>query len=159
MRWIWVMLLAGAGWACEEDGDAGGTPIDFADAEILEGADDPLDQPDAPDAEAEADGAPDAGADAAEPDAAPAQDTWDSWAQGFFAAYCTECHSGGTRDYRTIAEVIRDQDKIRCGVGPEVGEGCGAWPPPRQFPVGNGPKPGDDERARLVAWVEDGLAE
>ena len=142
-----LVLLCAAG--CEEDGEAA-SPVEVADAapdEPLEGDAVALEEADADFDEepSEADAA-DATVEA-EPDAAPPGDTWDTWAAEFFATYCTGCHSGGTRDYRTI------------DVGPEPGEGCGAWPPPRQFPVGNGPKPEDDERARLVAWIEAGLAE
>lgn len=90
-------------------------------------------------------------------DAGSSGDTWDGWAQEFFASYCTECHSGGTRDYTTIEDVMRDADTIRCGASPTALEGCGSWPPPAQFPVGTGPKPSDSERERLVAWIDDGL--
>lgn len=98
--------------------------------------------------------------DAFVPVDAPAADTWDSWAMGFFATYCVECHDGGTRDYRTIDEVIRDQDGIACGVSPTALDRCGAGSPsPSQFPVGSGPFPSDAERERLVAWIDAGLPE
>jgi hypothetical protein len=90
-------------------------------------------------------------------------DTWANFAQGFFATYCIECHGAGDalRDYTTIADVEVDQDSIRCGVSPTALSGCGTFPPPGQFPIdnaaGDNPKPGDDERARLVAWIEAGL--
>lgn len=91
---------------------------------------------------------------------APMGDTWDSWAMGFFDTYCVGCHSGGTRDYRTIEEVIRDQDDIACGVAPTALDRCGAGlPSPSQFPVGSGPFPSDAERERLVAWIDAGLPE
>jgi hypothetical protein len=88
---------------------------------------------------------------------APAADTWMTFAEGFFATYCTECHSGGTRDYRTIDDVMRDTATIRCGVSPDALSGCGSFPPPSQFPVGTGPRPSDEERQRLVAWIDAGL--
>ncbi len=91
---------------------------------------------------------------------APEADTWGNFAMGFFDTYCVECHSGGSRDYRTIDEVIRDQDRIACGVSPTVLDRCGASSPaPSQFPVGTGPKPTDAERERLVAWIDAGLPE
>jgi len=100
-------------------------------------------------------GAPDAGEDAG----TVAGDTWANWAQGFFETYCTECHAGGRRDYTTITEARRDVDTIRCGVSPEVEMGCGSFPRPRQFPVGDGPFPTDEERARLIDWLNAGLTE
>jgi len=90
-------------------------------------------------------------------------DTWESYAKGFFASYCIECHGAGnaTRDYTTLADVMRDKDTIRCGVSSVLESGCSGFPPPSQFPIDNAthsnPKPGDDERARLVAWIEAGL--
>jgi len=52
--------------------------------------------------------------------------------------------------------VTRDKAEIRCGVGTTVYAGCASFPPPRQFPIGNGAKPSDAERERLVAWIEAG---
>lgn len=98
--------------------------------------------------------------DAVAPTDAPEGDTWGNWAMGFFATYCVGCHDGGTRDYRTIDEVIRDQDGIACGVSPTALDRCGAGSPsPSQFPVGSGPFPSDAERERLVAWIDAGLPE
>jgi hypothetical protein len=101
-------------------------------------------------------------------DAAPAEspdaggdggDTWASWAQGFFSTYCTSCHgaSDPSRDFRTIADVVRDQAIIRCGVAATVQPGCGSSPAPKKFPIGTGPKPTDAERERVVAWIAAGL--
>jgi len=107
-------------------------------------------------------GAADSGmADSGSPDAGAmtATDTWASWAQGFFTTYCTECHAGGRRDYTTITEVRRDLEGISCGVSTIVEEGCGSFPPPRQFPVGDGPFPSDEERTRLIDWINAGLPE
>lgn len=93
-------------------------------------------------------------------DAPIASDTWSTFAMGFFASYCTRCHAGppgSTRDYRTMADVVRDQALIRCGVATTVLSGCGSFPPPRQFPIGTGPHPSDAERDRLTAWIDAGL--
>ena len=90
---------------------------------------------------------------------APMADTWASFAESFFADYCVACHAGGTRDYRTITEVMRDSNTIACGVSPDARAGCTGFPPPGQFPVGTGPKPSDAERRRLVAWIDAGLPE
>ena len=93
---------------------------------------------------------------------AAAADSWNSWGRSFFATYCVECHGAGNakRDYTTYADVGRDQSMIACGVAPTALAGCGASPAPRQFPISNAngtnPKPTDDERARLVAWIQAG---
>jgi hypothetical protein len=89
-------------------------------------------------------------------------DTWQSWAQGFFATYCVPCHGAGApggRDYRVQANVVRDAAEIRCGVAvtQDPSWNCDpAFPPPKQFPIGNGPKPSDADRGRLVAWITAG---
>jgi hypothetical protein len=92
-------------------------------------------------------------------------DTWASWAQGFFATYCVECHAASDpkgRDYTMQANVEREKGEIRCGVASvqDPAWACAAFPPPKQFPISNAmktnPKPSDAERARLVAWIAAG---
>lgn len=92
-------------------------------------------------------------------DTTTTDDTWESYAQGFFDDYCVECHgpSDTNRDYSTFADVERDADTIRCGVATTQLDGCGASPAPEQFPVGTGPKPTDAERERLVEWIDAGM--
>jgi len=92
---------------------------------------------------------------ASTPDAS-AQDTWASYAEGFFEVYCHNCHGPGDalRDYSIQASVVGEQDKIRCGVSPVAIAGCAI--PARQFPIGNGAMPNDTERSRLVRWIEQG---
>jgi hypothetical protein len=110
-------------------------------------------------------GVPDAGV----PDAgvADAGDTWSSWASAdFFAMYCTSCHtpgqagdpSGANLDFTQYAQVAAKAHDIRCGtaVTQDPSWGCSASPVAKQFPVGNGPKPTDAERNRLVAWIDAG---
>jgi len=90
-------------------------------------------------------------------------DTWDSFAKGFFATYCVACHDddkkgAATRDYHLMANVVREKAAIACGVGTQADwtrRGCTA-PPAKQFPVGSGPKPSDEERSRLVRWIDSG---
>jgi len=88
-------------------------------------------------------------------------DTWASFAQGFFATYCVSCHgaSDSARDFRTIDHVRRDAALIRCGIATTKLAGCGSFPPPRQFPIGTGAKPDDAARDRLLAWLDAGLPE
>lgn len=96
-------------------------------------------------------------------DGAPGADTWSNFAQAFFATYCVSCHDGsGTPkgDFRKFADVDPLKSTIRCGVATSVLAGCEQSSyPPRQFPVGNGPKPTDGERSRLVAWIDAGAKE
>ena len=90
-------------------------------------------------------------------------DTWGTYAQGFFAKYCVECHnpSDPARDYDKLADVMTDSALIRCGVAATKPSGCGSSPVPKQFPIsdtsGTNPKPTDAERQRIVAWIEAGL--
>ncbi len=117
--------------------------------------------PDGAAVDATTDAAPDAAADAAIDAAADAtaEDTWTTFAMEFFASYCTECHDGDPRDYRTIDDVVRDAATIRCGVSDVMASGCGTSPAPMQFPIGTGPRPTVEERQRLVAWIDAGLPE
>lgn len=128
---VWMFLL----WSCDEgspDTDAGVTILDAGTGD-------------------------DAGAGG--DDAGTGGDTWSSFAMGFFATYCTECHAGGRRNFTTITEVGRDATTIRCGVSTVVEAGCGSFPPPSQFPIGGGPFPSAAERTRLVDWLNTGLPE
>ena len=91
-------------------------------------------------------------------------DTWDSYAKGFFATYCVSCHNDdntgvATRDYHLLANVTKEKVGIACGVSTPATyarRGCAGFPPARQFPVGNGPKPTDADRDRLVRWIDSG---
>ena len=88
--------------------------------------------------------------------------TWNGFAADFFETYCGECHWEGDaagRDYSTLAGVMAESVKIRCGVTPTALADCGAGPSPNQVPVGGGPKPSDADRNALVAWIEAGLPE
>jgi hypothetical protein len=99
------------------------------------------------------------------PDAATSADSWDSFASGFFTSYCVSCHNDDkkgepTRDYHQMANVVREKKEIACGLASSQAawaqRGCTGFPPARQFPVGNGPKPTDAERDRLVKWIDAG---
>lgn len=83
-------------------------------------------------------------------------DTWTSFASGFIETYCHDCHGPGDalRDYSLLSSVQDERAKIRCGVSPDSLEGCSISA--RQFPIGSGPKPEDDERRRLVQWIDNG---
>jgi hypothetical protein len=87
-------------------------------------------------------------------------DTWTSYVQGFAMHYCVQCHGANdaARDYRSYDQFKRDDVEIRCGLAPTQLSGCTGFPPPAQFPIGNGPKPSDAERTRVVSWIEAGAA-
>jgi len=106
-----------------------------------------------------------AGGDGSTGSAPPADggdtDTWANYAQAAFAKYCVSCHDAKDttgRDFTMQAIVERDKLVIRCGVAAaqDPAWGCAASPTARQFPIGNGPKPTDAERARVVAWITAG---
>lgn len=96
-------------------------------------------------------GPPDMGADP----------TWEADIAPLFTTYCVACHDTGNtnRDYNLYADAFRDRSGIRCGVSPTRPNGCNGFPPPGQFPVGNGPTPSDAERLLIVRWVETGAVE
>ena len=113
------------------------------------------------DSGAEEDSGPDTAV--SQDDVGTSQDTWGSFAMSFFATYCIECHAGASnmspRDYRTIDDVIRDQETVACGVSPDSRPGCDGVARPSQFPIGSGPRPSDEDRRRLVEWIDNGLSE
>jgi hypothetical protein len=94
-------------------------------------------------------------------DAGATGDTWKSYAQAFFATYCTSCHDASDttgRDYTVQSKVLKDAASMRCGVAVSQDPSwqCASFPPPKQFPIGSGPKPTDAERDRIVRWITAG---
>ncbi len=87
--------------------------------------------------------------------------TWEADIAPLFTTYCVPCHDTGNanRDYNLYADAFRDRSGIRCGVAPTRPNGCNGFPPPGQFPVGNGPMPTEVERLLIVDWVEAGAVE
>ncbi len=87
------------------------------------------------------------------------EDRWSTFAADFIEVYCHECHGPGDslRDYSLLTTVTSERDKIRCGVSPSALSGCTISA--RQFPVGSGPKPTDEDRMRLVEWIDRGAPE
>jgi cytochrome c5 len=89
------------------------------------------------------------------PDGGAGGDTWASFAQGFFASYCTRCHSstltGAARngapdgyDWDLESAVRSHLDVIRSAVG------VGNFMPP------SAPTPTCTERQRIVRWIDAG---
>jgi hypothetical protein len=95
------------------------------------------------------------------------RDTWRSFARGFLMRYCVRCHNDDMagdswRDYRISRAVSAESILIGCGLA-KTGSirdlrGCPvSAPPARQFPLGDGPRPTDEERDRMLRWIDDGL--
>ena len=92
-------------------------------------------------------------------------DTWQNYAMGFFQTYCVSCHNDDNagdadRDFHVLSIVIGEKAKIACGLTKSESDwatrGCSGAPAARMFPIGNGPKPSDQERDRLIAWIDAG---
>jgi hypothetical protein len=86
-------------------------------------------------------------------------DTWESWAYPeYFTPYCIECHPGeSARDFSMYEVVVENVVHIRCGSAPEMLPDCDDHIEPGHLPIGDGPFPTDDERWRLVAWIDAGM--
>jgi uncharacterized membrane protein len=87
---------------------------------------------------------------------AMAGDTWASFAQGFFASYCTRCHSSTLTGAlaRNGAPTGYDWDQ-QSAVNAHLAEirgavGVGNFMPP------SAPLPSCAERQRVVAWIDSG---
>ena len=95
-------------------------------------------------------------------DTGAAAPTWDNFASEFMETYCWECHGPGDtlRDYSVLAMVMAESNSIRCGTAPVrlKLKGCEGEPSAEQFPVGAN-LPGDDQRTRLVEWIDAGMPE
>lgn len=96
----------------------------------------------------------------------PAGDTWENYASGFMSQFCVSCHNDdnageASRDYHQLSNVMGESAEIACGLSKSEEDwsarGCTGFPPARQFPVGDGDKPSDEDRDRLIAWIDAGL--
>jgi hypothetical protein len=97
----------------------------------------------------------------------PAQDTWKSFARPFMAKYCVACHNDDMagdswRNYRMLSAVSTEGPFIACGLAKSETvrnfRGCPASAPlARQLPVGDGPRPTDDERDRFLRWIDSNM--
>jgi hypothetical protein len=78
--------------------------------------------------------------------------------------YCAACHNDdnagvAARNYRMLEAVMREKVDIACGVAKSnadrTARNCPAGAPrANQFPVGSGPRPTNDERDRLLRWID-----
>jgi hypothetical protein len=94
-------------------------------------------------------------------------DTFTNWASpGFFKLYCVSCHSAGGQgdpsgsnlDWTSYPDVQLNANDIRCGVAlaQDPSWNCPNSISAKQFPIGDGPKPSDVDRIRLVGWIDAG---
>jgi len=84
--------------------------------------------------------------------------TWESFAEGFFADYCTRCHDGtGARaDYRVYDEVVAAADVIPCRAAPCACPTAGCEADCEEMPV-NDPLPTDALRVQIRCWIDAGM--
>lgn len=89
----------------------------------------------------------------------PAMDTWENWAHPqFFEVYCNACHPGQSpRDFSVYEVVQENVEHIYCGTAPQMQPTCDDHIEPGHLPIGDGPKPSDDERWRLIEWIDAGM--
>jgi hypothetical protein len=96
-----------------------------------------------------------------------AGDTWTSWASPqFFQSFCVSCHrpdgqgdpSGGL-DFNTYQDVSANAGLIRCGVArtQNADWNCPSNIVAKQFPIDPGTKPSNEQRDRLVDWIDAGF--
>jgi len=99
------------------------------------------------------------GTDESSTTGAAVQDTWENWAlPQYFQPYCIGCHPGDSpRDFTMYEVVVDNVDHIRCGSAPEMLPDCDDHIEPGHLPIGDGPFPTDDERWRLVDWIDAGM--
>jgi hypothetical protein len=89
----------------------------------------------------------------ANPDGGAGGDTWTSFAQGFFATYCTRCHSsalsGTARNGAPVGYNWDDEAAVRMHLADiRDAVGVGNFMPPTP------PTPGCAERQRIVRWID-----
>ncbi len=93
----------------------------------------------------------------------PSGDTWESFAQPFFATNCTSCHStanvgtarnGAPEDFNwdDEASVRMQLVLIRRAAGPTTATTSPYMPPSDS----TGPRPSESDRQRLADWIDDG---
>lgn len=84
-------------------------------------------------------------------------DDWESFAQPFFETYCLRCHhsslpAGEMRQFAPVDLNFDDPAVIRDN-GARIRRAVGEF----EFMPPNNPLPTDDERDRLVAWIDAGM--
>jgi len=97
------------------------------------------------------------------PDSGTAElgDYWEDWPRStFFPTFCNECHPSmdtHDHDFTIYEDVVEEYNHIYCGVGLEMVPECEDHHEPGHLPQGDGAYPTDDERLRLVAWMDAGM--
>jgi hypothetical protein len=100
-----------------------------------------------------ANGCPPLTAPVTTPDGGAGGDTWASYAQSFFAMYCTRCHSstltGSMRNGAPDGYNWDDETAVHTRISQiRTAVGVGNFMPPSD------PKPACDERRRIVRWID-----
>lgn len=138
MRSIFAILLVVAG--CGGGGGGGGGTADLATAP-------------AADMTVLVNGCPPHPTPLAQPGDPIGGDTWATFAQGFFASYCTTCHAttAVNRNGAPVGYDWDDEASVRAHLAMiRDAVGVGNYMPPVA------PAPSCDERARLVRWIDGG---
>jgi hypothetical protein len=91
----------------------------------------------------------------------PHGDYFEGWpSTGFFTPYCGDCHPHLTSngwDWANHDHVREQYDHIYCGVNLVETDECGGHHVPGHLPQGGGAMPTEDERLRLIAWMDAGI--
>ena len=91
----------------------------------------------------------------ATPDGGAGGDTWANYAQGFFATYCTRCHSttlaGDARNGAPDGYNWDDESSVNAHIA-DIRDAVGV----SNFMPANPPDPSCDERRRIVRWIDAG---
>jgi|GEM_PF-2840120 len=105
------------------------------------------------------------GDDSTGDDAGVEGDVYSGWPSTyFFPTYCMRCHPSATSatgidNWLIYEHVVAEYDHIYCGVGLEMVPECGDHHDPGHLPQAGGPMPTDEERLRLIAWMDAGMPE
>jgi hypothetical protein len=89
----------------------------------------------------------------ATPDGGAGGDTWANYAQGFFATYCTRCHStmlsGDARNGAPDGYNWDDESSVNAHIA-DIRDAVGV----SNFMPFTPPDPSCDERRRIVRWID-----
>ena len=143
-----ILLAAGVG-GCGDDTTSGGGDAGIGDMAASAGAD--L----AGDMTLLVNGCPPLNDTQVDADGGAGGDTWSSYAMGFFAGYCTRCHStantGSARNGAPDGYNWDDQASVNAHLA-EIRDAVGV----SNFMPLNPPNPACSERKRIVRWIDSG---
>ncbi len=91
----------------------------------------------------------------------PDGDYWEGWPRSdFFPTYCSECHphqDEHQHDFTVYVDVVEQYGHIYCGISPVYVDECEDHHEPGHLPAGDGPFPTDEERYRMIDWMDAGM--